>query len=120
MIPARVRTASVCLALAVACSSAPEQPVQPEQPEAARLFPSQATVVTELLARVDADRDGLMSQAEYGRYWNTRDAFSNMDGNGDLFIDGDELERALRRSDPGYAKTPNFNATYAFGDDAAE
>jgi hypothetical protein len=103
--------------LLVACSGEPA--LQPEAPPE-RLFPDQRAVLAELVAMADDDGDGVLSRAEYERYDNGRDAFLDVDLDGDQRIDLAELERALRRTDPGFYNNPSFDAPSSGGSGAAD
>lgn len=100
--------------LLLACSSEGELP---PPPPVERMFPDQQAVIAELVARVDADGDGALSPEEYTRYDNGRDAFIDVDRDGDQRLDPAEIGRALRHTDPGYYNNPTFNAASTSGGD---
>lgn len=67
-----------------------------------RLFPEGEALFRELMARVDDDRDGTVSQAEYERYSAGREDFEDQDLDGDGRLGWEEVARAVLGTDPGY------------------
>lgn len=71
-------------------------------PEPTRAFPDAKALYTELMARVDTDRDGRMSQAEYAAVSRQDEPFASLDTNQDGQVDVAELQKAVESTDPGY------------------
>ncbi len=65
-----------------------------------RLFPVDQQIFQELIARIDADGDGLISRDEYSRYSDRMDVFDQVDSDGDLRLGQAELEQAIFLLDP--------------------
>ena len=73
-------------------------------------YPSEMDVFEEIIARIDQDGDGKVSEDEFEQFSSTHQSFRALDTDGNDLLDAVEVGHAVMNSEPGFKRLPSLSA----------
>ena len=73
-------------------------------------YPTEMDVYEEVLARIDQDGDGKISESEFKLFSGKQQSFRSLDTDGNDMLDAREVGQAVMNSEPGYKRLPSLSA----------